>query len=168
MIGAFKASAPPGGSRAVWGLLLPALLACAAAAQDAGPPAPKSRMVEIRSTVAGIHYKDGNRRDPFLSPIVPKKLQVADEEESLGTPPPGIAGTHIEKAMLQGVSIRDTGRIAVVRGADGRGYFLKEGDRLFDGYLKTIDIDSITLVREIRMRSGKVRHHAVTKRLRTP
>lgn len=166
MIGASKPSAPPGKTRAVRGLLLPVLLACTAAAQDARTPVPKSRMVEIPSTVAGIRYNSGSRRDPFLSPVEPKKAPV-DEEESRGTPPPGIAGTPIEKALLQGVSIRDTGRIAVIRGADGRAYFLREGDQLFDGYLKTIDIDSITLVRETRMRSGKVRHQAVTKRLRT-
>jgi hypothetical protein len=58
--------------------------------------------------------------------------------------------------------------MAIVRGADTRAYFLKEGDRLFDGYLKTIGIDSITLVRETKMRSGKTLTQNVTKRLRTP
>jgi hypothetical protein len=87
---------------------------------------------------------------------------------SRGLPPPGIAGTYIEQAVLQGISLRGTGRLAVVRGADNRAYFLREGDRLFDGYLKTIDVDSITLVRETRLRSGKILTQDVTKRLRTP
>jgi hypothetical protein len=115
-------------------------------------------------------FKPSNRRDPFLNPLLGKKSSKSneDEEESRGVPPPGIGGTLITQAMLQGISMRDTGKVAIVRGADTRAYFLREGDRLFDGYLKAIDADSITLVRETKMKSGKVFTQAVTKRLRTP
>jgi hypothetical protein len=106
---------------------------------------------------------------PFLNPLLlAKKAKPSDEEESRGTPPPGIAGTYIAQAVLQGTSIRADGRMAIVRGADTRAYFVKEGDRLFDGYLKTIASDSITLIRETKMRSGKILTQDVTKRLRTP
>lgn len=120
--------------------------------------------------LSGIPYRSANRRDPFLNPLLLKKnqKQQQDEELSLGTPPPGIAGTYIAQAVLQGTSLRDGGRVAIVRGADARAYFLKEGDRLFDGYLKKIERDSITLVRETRMRSGKILTQDVIKRLRTP
>ncbi len=59
-------------------------------------------------------------------------------------------------------------KVAVVRGSDSRAYFLKVGDKLFDGYLKDIQNDSITLVRETKLRSGKTLTQDVTKRLRTP
>jgi hypothetical protein len=127
------------------------------------------KTVESPISYSEITYKSGNRRDPFLNPLLTKKgSQQEDSEESRGTPPPGIAGTFIAQAMLQGVVVRDRGRVAVVRGADSRAYFLREGDRLFDGYLKVIENDSITLVRETKMRSGKVLTQDVTKRLRTP
>jgi hypothetical protein len=130
---------------------------------------------------AGIIYVSGNRRDPFLHPqhyrknapanattIATTIAKTEDEEISRGVPPPGIAGTYIAQAKLDGIAVDANRRIAVVRGAESRAYFLKEGDRLFDGYLKSIQDDSIILVREIKMRSGKFYTQEVTKRLRTP
>ena len=119
---------------------------------------------------ADVLYRSGSRRDPFLNPLLFKKKEKAsgDEEIARGLPPPGIAGTYIAQATLQGIAIRDDGRIAVIRGSDSRAYFLKAGDKLFDGYLKEIQNDSVTLVRETKLRSGKVLTQDVTKRLRTP
>jgi hypothetical protein len=127
------------------------------------------RAVEAENKVAGIPYNSDNRRDPFLNPLFLKNNQKKEDEElSRGVPPPGIAGTYIAQAVLLGTAIREDGRAAVVRGADTRAYFLREGDKLFDGYVKTIENDSITLVRETKMRSGKTLTQDVTKRLRTP
>jgi hypothetical protein len=117
---------------------------------------------------AGTPYKSSNRRDPFLAPPKPKLNVIIDEEISRGVPPPGIAGTYLAQTFLEGISIRNDRKTAIVRGRDDRAYFLHEGDRLFDGYLKTIQEDSITLVRETTMRSGKKLTQEVTKRLRTP
>ena len=116
----------------------------------------------------GVLYKSGNHRDPFLNPLLYKKEAKQDEEITRGTPPPGISGTYISQAALQGVAIREDERVAVVRGADHRAYFLRRGDRLFDGYVKAIEGDSITLVRETRMTSGKTLTQDIVKRLRTP
>jgi hypothetical protein len=128
-----------------------------------------ARNVESPTKTTGVLYQSGNRRDPFLNPLLlAKKEKPVDEEESRGTPPPGIAGTYIAQAVLQGTAIRENGRVAIVRGADTRAYFIKEGDRLFDGYVKTIENDSITLIRETKMRSGKILTQDVIKRLRTP
>ena len=116
-----------------------------------------------------ILYEPNNRRDPFLH-IVPPKIspkKVEDEEIPRGAPPPGIEGTFIDKAGLEGIIIRSNNqRMAIIRSEDNRAYFLREGDHLFDGYLKTIDDDFVVFVRETFMRSGKVRTQEVTKRLR--
>jgi len=155
-------------------LLLPAYVVHLSMAQEMKPAARSAGTtgigaVEAPIKVSGVPYKSGNRRDPFLNPLVQKKeVKDVDEELSRGLPPPGISGTYIAQAVLQGTSIRDSGRVAIVRGADTRAYFLKEGDRLFDGYLKTIGSDSITLVRETKMKSGKTLTQEVIKRLRTP
>jgi hypothetical protein len=123
---------------------------------------------EAETPLKRVFYSSGNHRDPFLNPLViSKKKEKQDEEVSRGLPPPGIAGTYIAQAVLQGTAVRDNGRVAVVRGADNRAYFLKEGDKLFDGYLKTIDLDCITLVRETKLKSGKTLTQDVIKRLRT-
>ena len=121
-----------------------------------------------RLNYTGISYMPSNSRDPFLNPLLKKPGTEGDQEIDRGLPPPGIAGTFIEEAVLKGISIKvGDGRLAIVQGAGNRAYFLREGDRLFDGYLKEIDRDSIKLVRERKMRSGKIITQEVTKRLRT-
>ncbi|MEJ2110684.1 MAG: hypothetical protein P8Z37_12395 [Acidobacteriota bacterium] len=118
---------------------------------------------------AGVAFRSSNRPDPFLNPLLKKKESNKDQEISRGLPPPGIAGTFIAEAELKGISIQEDGRrLAIVNGNGNRAYFLREGDKLFDGYLKTIHRDSITLVRVTEMRSGKVITQEVTKKLRTP
>jgi Tfp pilus assembly protein PilP len=130
------------------------------------------KVEETASRYSGVSFNPGNRRDPFLNPLQSKKDATKhveeDEEVSRGAPPPGMGGTLITQATLQGISVNGNGKMAVLRGADSRAYFVKEGDRLFDGYLKTIDDDSITLVRVTRMKSGKVLTQDAIKRLRTP
>jgi hypothetical protein len=151
--------------------LIPAPLSAADVKQSTAANVVEAmRPVEAPVNHAGTLYQSGNRRDPFLNPIPLKKKSKdpVDEEADRGTAPPGISGTYIAQAALKGISIQETDRVAVVRGADNRDYFLREGDRLFDGYLKAIDIDSITLVRETKMKSGKVLTQDVTVRLRTP
>ncbi len=174
-IGVFLRPGPLGG-KVFSCMLLLILLSIPAIAldakQDVGKDADQAKKaVEAPIRYSGILYKSDHRRDPFLNPLLIKKdpnKPQEDEEISRGLPPPGIAGTYIAQALLQGISISADGRIAVVRGADTRAYFLREGDRLFDGYLKTIDNDCITLVRETKLRSGKTLTQDVTKRLRTP
>jgi hypothetical protein len=156
-------------------LLLPTLLSTPSIALDTQQGARKNsgqiaKDTEFPIADIGVLYNSGNRPDPFLNPLLLKQNSKSreDEEVARGLPPPGIAGTYIAQASLQGIAVSDDGRIAVVRGADTRAYFLKEGDRLFDGYVKAIENDFITLVRETKLRSGKVLTQDVIKRLRTP
>jgi Tfp pilus assembly protein PilP len=146
---------------------LPMLLCIPLIAQEVKESAPKPAETPIK--YSGIRYQSGNRRDPFLNPLFLKKkvTQQEDEEVTRGLPPPGIAGTYIAQATLQGVTVRETANVAVVRGADSRAYFIRVGDRLFDGYVRTIQNDSITFVRETKLKSGKTLTQDVTKRLRT-
>ena len=154
-------------------LLLPILVSFPVAAEEVKQGSRGNTEIEaaVKSPIdyAGISYNSKNRRDPFLNPLLLSKNSKKDDEEvSRGLPPPGIAGTYIAQLAFEGTSFREDRRLAIVRGADKRAYFLKEGDRLFDGYLKTIQIDSITLVRETKLRSGKILTQTVTKRLRRP
>jgi hypothetical protein len=163
-------------SRIPW-LLVLLLLSFPAMAQKAKPEIDAGRSTKAAESpikYESISYISGNRRDPFYKPrayqkIVATKAPVpVDEEIPRGTPPPGIAGTLIAQAALEGISASKDRRIAVLRGAESRSYFLKEGDRLFDGYLKSILDDSIIFVRETKMKSGKILTQDITKRLRTP
>jgi hypothetical protein len=162
-------------TRSVGSLLLVAplffstLLYAQTARQNPGADISQTRKaVESPIKYTGMLYKSGNHRDPFLNPLLFKKEIAADEELARGVPPPGIAGTYIAQAKLQGIVLRDEECVAVVRGADNRAYFIRQGDKFFDGYLKSIDVDFITLVRETKMRSGKTLTQDIVKRLRTP
>jgi hypothetical protein len=119
---------------------------------------------------SGIKFQPTDRRDPFLSPLLLNKnsKRLDDEEESRGLPPPGIAGMYIAQVKLQGISSREGSQLAVFRGSDNRAYFLQEGDKLFDGFVKKIATDSVLLVRETKLKSGKATSQEITKRLRTP
>jgi hypothetical protein len=151
-------------------LILPAL---------AAPPKPANKktdaaiqakqMAEIPQSRAAVRFEPGNRRDPFQSLISLRKQQEnVDEEAPRGLPPPGIAGMYIAQVKLQGIASQPDKRTAVFRGSDNRAYFLLEGDRLFDGFVKKIEPDSVLLIRESKFRSGKVLNQEVMKRLRTP
>ena len=130
---------------------------------------PNASVIETSVKPASVLYEPNNRRDPFFH-ITPQKTASkvqGDVEIARGTPPPGIAGTSIDQTGLEGIVIRsDNRRTAIIRGADNRAYFLNEGDRLFDGYLESIQDDSVIFVRETFMRSGKVLTQEITKRLR--
>ena len=126
-------------------------------------------VMETIQKPAPVLYESGNLRDPFFHLAPPKTpvKKVEDEEVPRGTPPPGIEGTFIDNAGFEGIVIRsDERRTVIIRGADNRAYFLHEGDRLFDGYIKTIENDSIVFIRETLMMSGKLLTEEVTKRLR--
>lgn len=155
--------------------LFPLLLCCPLPAQETKPGIPTNALqankaAESPIKYSEVRYQSGNRRDPFLNPLLLKKKaqKQEDEEVSRGLPPPGIAGTYIAQATLQGVTLRENGKVAVVRGADSRAYFIRVGDRLFDGFVKDIQQDSIIFVRETKMKSGKTLTQEVIKRLRTP
>jgi len=159
--------------RLLW-LLLPMLISTPSMAQVAKRDSRNNagqaeRVAASPMDYAGSRYLPNNTRDPFLNPLqLRKKSKQYNEEISLEFPPPGIAGTYIADLLFEGTSFRDDNRLAIVRGADKHAYFLREGDRLFDGYLKTIHTDSIILIRETKLRSGKTLTQDVTKRLRNP
>lgn len=113
-----------------------------------------------------VHYEPSSRRDPFLNPLAKGKDVNPDAEAPRGNPPPGIAGMNINDVKFLGTSSSPEGETAVFRGTDKRVYFLKAGDRLFDGYLKFIGADLVQLVRETKLMSGKVLIQEITKRLR--
>lgn len=145
-------------------LPVPALLA-----QTPKPVAEAQKKAEAPVLYSSAAYQPDGRRDPFLNPTLSgKKEDNPDEEESRGTPPPGISGMLIAQVRLLGTSLGEDGPVAVFQGPDKRAYFLQERDRLFDGFVKQVGSDFVLLVRETRLRSGKIVTQEVTKQLRTP
>ncbi len=149
-------------------LALPAPPMAQTRSGNAAEAAKAVRLPEAPATTAVIRYNPDNRRDPFLDPLANRKRPVdPDAEAPRGQQPPGIAGMYIAQVRLVGIANGET-LTAVFEGTDKRSYFLKERDKLFDGYIKKIEADSVILIRETKLMSGKVVTQDVVKRLRTP
>jgi Tfp pilus assembly protein PilP len=117
-----------------------------APATDAAAPAEKVEPV-------------ASKRDPFLPLVNTKK------DGSGGPHLPGKAGLVISTVRVDGTVRMSTGMIAVVTNPDQRVYFIREGDRLYDGEVEKIGLDGVTFRENSKDAFGKAVERSVTKRI---
>jgi hypothetical protein len=101
-----------------------------------------------------------SHRDPF-EPLVGKKTEG-------GMPinlPPGKAGLLIATTNVDGLVRAPNGMIAVVSNPQKRVYFIREGDRLYDGQVEKIGLDGVVFRQTGKDAFGKPVEHVVTKRI---
>jgi hypothetical protein len=101
------------------------------------------------------------RRDPF-SPLL-----TADRAGS-GTPqnlPPGKAGLMVDTLRIDGIVQGPNGMIAIVENPQDRVYFLREGDKLYDGSVTHIVLDAVSFHQTGSDAFGKPVDRELTKRL---
>jgi Tfp pilus assembly protein PilP len=113
---------------------------------DAASPAEKAEPV-------------ASKRDPFL-PLVNTKAEAGGEHL-----PPGKAGLVISTVRIDGTVRMTGGMIAVVTNPDQRVYFIREGDRLYDGEVEKIGLDGVTFRENSKDAFGKSVERSVTKRI---
>jgi Tfp pilus assembly protein PilP len=129
----------------------------------AAKPATK-KAVEKRSTpgsapaAAESEIKQA-RRDPFES--------LVGRQNKAGGPnlPPGKLGLRVSTLRLDGIVRSPNGMIAVVSNPQARTYFLREGDRLYDGSVEKISMDSVSFHEEGKDAFGKPVERQVNKRI---
>ena len=98
-----------------------------------------------------------SRRDPFLSLLAMRKA---------GPPlPPGKAGLVIAQIRVDGIVKSQTGMIAVVSNPQQRVYFVREGDRLYDGEVEKISLEGVIFRESSKDAFGKPVEREVSKRL---
>jgi len=100
------------------------------------------------------------RRDPFESLI--GRQQAQGSEKNL---PPGKAGLQVGTLRLDGIVRAPNGMIAVVANPQQRTYFLREGDKLYDGTVEKISMEGVTFHEEGKDAFGKPVERQVSKRL---
>ena len=98
------------------------------------------------------------KRDPF-EPLVNEK------STGHGPLPPGKAGLVIATVRVDGTVRSPSGMIAVVSNPDQRVYFIREGDRLYDGEVQKIGLDGVTFKENSKDAFGKLVERVVTKRI---
>ncbi len=123
----------------------------AASQTPAKPPAAKP--APPKATVA--------KRDPFES-LLSRASATNAPPENL---PPGRAGLVVSTLSIDGVVKAPSGMIAVVSNPQHRVYFLREGDKLYDGSVDHITLEAVSFHEIGKDAFGKSVEREVTKRL---
>ena len=100
------------------------------------------------------------RRDPFESLLG----RQGGGKAALNLPP-GKLGLQVSTLRLDGIVRAPTGMIAVVSNPQARTYFLREGDRLYDGSVEKISMDGVSFHEEGKDAFGKPVERQVNKRI---
>ncbi|MGH9559944.1 MAG: pilus assembly protein PilP, partial [Terracidiphilus sp.] len=79
--------------------------------------------------------------------------------------PPGKAGLVIGTLTVQGTVQGANGMVAVIANPDQRVYFVREGDRLYDGDVEKISLDGVTFQQNTKDAFGKPIERTVVKRI---
>ena len=101
------------------------------------------------------------RRDPF-APLIGKQISNGGGPVNL---PPGKPGLLISSLRIDGIVSGPNGMIAIVSNAQDRVYFLREGDRLYDGQVEHITMDGISFHQAGKDPFGNSVEREVAKRL---
>jgi hypothetical protein len=107
---------------------------------EAGEPVPEG--IEITEG-SGFRYEARGRRDPFVSLALGVNVLPPDVR------PPGLAGMLIQEVSLRGIVKTVDGYIAMIQGTDNKSYFAKDGERLYDGNIQSIDDARVVFRQEI-------------------
>jgi len=102
------------------------------------------------------------RRDPFQPLVARGRPGSGDIPDTL---PPGKAGLVVATVRLDGIVRSYNGMIAVVANPQNRVYFLREGDRLFNGSVERINMESVTFRERGKDPFGNPLDRVVVKRL---
>jgi hypothetical protein len=129
-----------------------------AASSKASAPAASSDADTSAATPAGKKDVITAKRDPF-QPL------VSDTKPLHGPLPPGKAGLIIATVHLDGTVRSPTGMLAVVSNEERRVYFIREGDKLYDGDVEKIGLDGVTFKENSKDAFGKPVERMVTKRI---
>lgn len=101
------------------------------------------------------------RRDPF-SALIGNKDRTAGLPEHL---PAGKAGLVVATLRVDGIINGPNGMIAIVSNTQDRVYFLRDGDRLYDGEVKKISMEGISFHQSGKDPFGKPVEREIDKRL---
>ena len=125
------------------------------------PPAPVVAAARTSQAPAYSYTPDG-RRDPFVSLL----RRGIDANRSQGKPADGIGGMLVNDLTLRGV-LQSRGQfVALVQGPDNRTYLVHANDRLADGVIRAITVDTIVLIQDVNDPLSPTRQREVRKPLR--
>ncbi len=129
-------------------------------AKDAKKPASANAAKSPDAAKPG-EEKPVAKRDPFDA-LLTKPNPAGATPENL---PPGKAGLIVDTLRIDGIVRSAVGMIAIVSNPQQRVYFLKEGDKLYDGSVQKITLSSISFQEIGKDAFGKPLERSVAKNL---
>jgi Tfp pilus assembly protein PilP len=151
--------------------LLPAAWGQSSKPNPEQSPAPAKKSVHKKKAASDVGATPANAADPAAKPDAtagkrdPFSPLVNDKKASGPPLPPGKAGLVIATVHVDGTVKAASGMLAVVTNPDQRTYFLREGDRLYDGDVEKIGLDGVTFKENSKDAFGKPVERLVTKRI---
>lgn len=115
---------------------------------------------EIQPAPGSYVYTPLGRRDPFVSLVKP-----VSTGKNNGPRPTGPEGFLIQEVALKGVVKTPDGYTAMILGTDNKSYFVKTGQRFYDGAITAMDGSSVTFRQEVADPLSPVRTREVKKSL---
>jgi type IV pilus assembly protein PilP len=115
---------------------------------------------EMTPPAGGYVYNPQGRRDPFVSLLKPVSADQSQRQRERG-----MRGFLIQEVALKGIVKDRGGYIAILLGTDGKSYFVRVGERLYDGQITNIDAATVTFRQEVTDPLATVRSREVKKSL---
>ena len=138
----------------------------AATAPAATPATPAEGVAVTPATLPaqGFSYSPEGRRDPFVNLF--RRGTGVDTASKTGPRPSGLKGLATGEVILKGTMASQGHFVGILQGSDARTYVVKQGERLFDGTIRSITADSMVILQEVNDPLTKETHREVRKVLR--
>ena len=151
----------------IMGLGLTAVPQAPAQTPAAAAAPPQEEPPPVLAVPKDYRYNTRGRRDPFVNPV-PKPPSV--EPAAAVARPPGLKGVLVAEAGIAGVvtSKVPTMNVVIISAPQGRTYFARVGDALFDAVVKDIKLDTITFLSTPRSGAPAAPREIVRKVRPTP
>jgi Tfp pilus assembly protein PilP len=152
-------------------LALTLSLARAAAAQTpaaspaqpaGGSPAPQASAPPPPPPQESYTYRPDGRRDPFLNLV-----GAGTETRSTSGHGEGPSGITLGEVSVRGIMQSRGALVAMIQGSDKKTYIVHQGDKLFDGTIKSITPQGLIVIQEVNDPLSLVKQREVRKLLRS-
>lgn len=110
----------------------------------------------------GYTYNPEGRRDPFVSLV----RRGTDSQRAGVNRPAGLSGLTTGEVTLTGTMQSRSGFVGMVRGADNKTYIVRPGDKLLDGTIQTITVNTMVILQQVNDPLSLEKQREVRKVLR--
>jgi type IV pilus assembly protein PilP len=128
-------------------------------AEAEAPPGDEDPFGELEERPDGYVYDPQGRRDPFVS--LHRPVARGSEQGK----PAGLEGFLIQELALKGIVETPEGYVTMLQGPDNKSYFVRLGQRVYDGEVIAIDMATITFRQDVTDPLSPVRFREVVKSL---